>query len=225
MQLCCNIAVRLQFMAARVKPGRQAARVERTEERILAAARVLFVRHGYAGTTLTAVAERAGIAPRTVYVRFGSKAALLKRVIDVAIAGDTEPVAVTDRDWYRTALSAPTLAERIEAHATGAAELHERAGAVIAVAREAEAAVPLLAKAAQAGREATRDNLRRFWAQARADGLLGRSVDLDWLADTAGLLAHAETYLLMRKTLGWSAGQWRDWMRTTWLRLATAAGT
>ena len=43
-------------------------------------------------TTLEAVARRAQVGARTVYLRFGTKAALFKRVVDVAIVGDTEPV-------------------------------------------------------------------------------------------------------------------------------------
>jgi hypothetical protein len=43
-------------------------------------------------------------------VRFGTKAARLQRVIDVALAGDTEPIAVVDREWYRVAPSADSLA-------------------------------------------------------------------------------------------------------------------
>ena len=65
-----------------------------TEQRILAAATELFLADGYVATTLEAVARRARVAARTVYVRFGTKAALFKRVVDVAIVGDTEPVDV-----------------------------------------------------------------------------------------------------------------------------------
>jgi AcrR family transcriptional regulator len=68
-----------------------------TEERIVAAATELFLADGYVATTLEAVARRARVAARTVYVRFGSKAALFKRVVDVAIVGDTEPVDVLGR--------------------------------------------------------------------------------------------------------------------------------
>jgi AcrR family transcriptional regulator len=210
-------------MPGGVKASLHAARIERTEEQVLAAARELFIERGYAGTTLVAVAERAGLAPRTVYVRFGTKAALLKRTLDVAIAGDAEPVPVAERDWYLQALSAPTLAERIEAHATGAAALMSRAAALVAVANEAAPAAAEIAAAAQAGREATRANIRGFWTQASADGLLRRGTDLDWLADTSGLLSHAETYLLMRRTIGWSPTAYRDWLVATWTRLAAAA--
>lgn len=43
------------------------------------------------------IAERAGVSIKTVEAAFGTKGALLKRVVDVAIAGDDEQVAVVDR--------------------------------------------------------------------------------------------------------------------------------
>src|SRR6516165_985111 len=92
-----------------------------TEQRILAAATELFLADGYVATTLEAVARRARVAARTVYVRFGTKAALFKRVIDVAVVGDHEPVDVLGRDWMIEAMSAPGLAGRI---AAGAAAGH-----------------------------------------------------------------------------------------------------
>jgi AcrR family transcriptional regulator len=62
---------------------------------------------GYTATTLAAVAEAAQVGARTVYVRFGTKAALLKRVVDVAVVGDAEPVDV-GRDPARSAMTALT---------------------------------------------------------------------------------------------------------------------
>ena len=203
--------------------GLRAARVRENEERIVRAAHELFARDGYQATTLTAVADAAGVAHRTVYVRFGTKAALLKRVIDVALVGDLAPVDVVNRDWYRTATTAPSLEERIAALATGSARLMAAAADVIAVAREAEAAEPLLAAAARAGRAATRDAIRTFWTRARDDGLLARECDLAWLADTTGLLAHAQTYLLMRETLHVTAAGYEEWLAATCRRLAAAA--
>src|SRR5260370_11342062 len=148
-------------MTRAVRPaGLGAARVAENEERIVRAAHELFIRDGYRATTLTAVADAAGVAHRTVYVRFGTKAALLKRVVDVALVGDLAPVDVVSREWYRTATTAPTLDARIDAFATGSAQLVGSAADVIAVARQAEPAEPLLAAAARAGRTATRDAIR-----------------------------------------------------------------
>src|SRR6516225_1452656 len=97
---------------AALPPLRQ-AQVAHTEERIVAAATELFLAEGYQATTLAAVARRAQVGARTVYVRFGTKAALFKRVVDVAIVGDTEPVDVLGREWTRSAFTAPTAATRI----------------------------------------------------------------------------------------------------------------
>lgn len=199
----------------------RAARVAETEDRILAAAHELFVRDGYAATTLTAVADAARVAHRTVYVRFGTKADLLKRVVDVAIAGDTQDIDVPSRDWFQAALSAPTVDERIELLADGSAALMARAGDVLAVAQQAEPVEPVIAGAARAGRAATRDSLRHFFTQLRDDGLIPADADLGWLCDTAGVLAHANTYLLIRETLGWTPGQYRTWLSTTWRRIVT----
>jgi AcrR family transcriptional regulator len=224
MQWNCNIAVILHCVQKDVKPaGLRAARVRENEERIVRAAHELFARNGYQATTLTAVADAAGVAHRTVYVRFGTKAALLKRVIDVALVGDLAPIDVVSRDWYRTATTAPSLEERIAALAKGSARLMAAAADVIAVAREAEPTEPLLAAAAHAGRVGTRDATRAFWTRARDDGLLSPGCDLAWLADTTSALAHAETYLLMRETLGMAPDEYERWLAVTWSRLAAAA--
>src|SRR5699024_12561602 len=44
-----------------------------TRERIAAAARRLFAAQGYRMTTMTAIADEAGVAHRTVYTAFGAK--------------------------------------------------------------------------------------------------------------------------------------------------------
>src|ERR1700757_269388 len=129
------IAVILQRVTDDVNPAgvltslRQ-VQVAQTEQRILAAATALFLAEGYPATTLAAVARRAQVGARTVYVRFGTKAALFKRVIDVAIVGDTEPVDALGRAWTRSAFSAPTAAARITAFAAGSRQIMARTGAL-----------------------------------------------------------------------------------------------
>ena len=204
-------------MSDAVKGLRQAKTAE-TEQRILDAARRLFVRDGYHATTLTEVADAAGVGHRTVYVRFGTKAALLKRVTDIAVAGDTRPLDVAHRDWFGLALRAPTLAERVEVLARGIAELMERAGDLFEVVRQAEATEPLLAEAFQAGREDSRANLHAFVRQAVADGLV-RDLDVEWLMETAAVVSQAETYLLLRRIAHWTSSDYRAWLTTTLSRV------
>jgi AcrR family transcriptional regulator len=196
-----------------------------TEHRILAAATELFLAGGYLATTLEGVARRAEVGARTVYVRFGTKAALFKRVVDVAIVGDTEPVDVLGRDWMQRALTAPTAAERIAASAAAGRQIMQRTGALFAVAQQAAAVEPLIAEAWQQGREQSRYTQEVFWTRMAQDGLLGPGTDLTWLIDTASVIGAAETYLLTSRLTSWDLDAYEDWLRTTLTRLVSAPGT
>ena len=203
-------------------PSLRQAQITQTEQRILAAATELFLADGYVATTLEAVAKRAQVGARTVYLRFGTKAALFKRVVDVAVVGDTEPVDVLGREWMQAALAAPTAAERIAASAAAARQIMERTGALFAVAQQAAAVEPLIAAQWQLGREQTRYAHAVFWTRMAEDGLLDPVLDLDWLIDTSTILAAAETYLLIMRLTSWDLDTYQDWLVTTSVRLSQA---
>ena len=57
------------------------ADLERLNENILAAAGELFLQHGFDGTSMDAIAERARISKRTLYARHADKAALFNTAI------------------------------------------------------------------------------------------------------------------------------------------------
>src|SRR5260370_9689146 len=183
-------------------PSLRQAQIAQTEQRIVAAATELFLADGYVTTTLEAVAKRAQVGARTVYLRFGTKAALFKRVVDVAIVGDTEPVDVLGRDWMQAALTAPTATERIAASAAVGRQIMERTGALFGVAQQAAAVEPLIAGFWQQGREQTRHAHAVAWTRMAEDGLLDPGVVLDWLIDTTTILAAPETYLLITRLTG-----------------------
>ena len=52
-----------------------------TRRRIAAAALELFTERGFGGTTVAAIAERAGVSAQTVYATFGSKGAILRALL------------------------------------------------------------------------------------------------------------------------------------------------
>jgi len=81
--------------------GRRQKKARQTRRRILAAAAELFTRQGYAATTIQQVAEQADVAWQTVYSVFGTKAAILSAVFDVAVAGDDEPAPVAERPFVQ----------------------------------------------------------------------------------------------------------------------------
>ena len=213
-------------MMADVKPStdRAESRAERTERRIIAAATDLFLARGYRGTTLGDVAQSAGVSDRTIYVRFDTKAHLLKRAVDVAVVGDMRPVDLAHRDWVLTVMNAPTLQERLAADAAGTTDLMQRTAPLLAVAMQVEADEPVIAAAAQAARESTFAQVQAFWGKLRADALMNPDSDLDWVIATSGLLANAETYVHMTRTIRWTPEQYQRWRYRTWLHLATNPG-
>ena len=58
-----------------------------SRKKILAAAEVQFLAHGYLGTSMDAVTEQAGVSKQTVYAHFTSKEALFRAVIAAMTGG------------------------------------------------------------------------------------------------------------------------------------------
>lgn len=206
-------------MTGPVNPRPRHRQVVRTEQRVLDAATRLFVEKGYPSTTVADVAEAAGVGARTVYVRFETKAALFKRVVDVAIVGDAEEIDVLGRDWMHEALHAATAAERIAALAAATCQILGRAGELFAVAQQAAATEPLIEAYWEQGRQQSRYAGRVFWTRMADDGLLDPAADLDWLVDGAAVLHAAETYLVARRMVGWTLPEYEEWLRRVTLRL------
>ncbi|HEX5618931.1 MAG TPA: TetR family transcriptional regulator [Solirubrobacteraceae bacterium] len=100
-----------------------------TQDRICVAAEDLFVRNGYARTSIRAVAAAAGVAEATIYLAFPNKAALLDAVILRAVRDDpSESLA---------AVAAAPPAEVLSRLAAANAALMARAAHLIALGESA----------------------------------------------------------------------------------------
>src|SRR3954471_18979344 len=85
-----------------------------TKAQVLTAAAELFRESGWSGTTVSAIAKRAGVAVETIYSGFGSKKHVLRAVLDFAVVGDVEPVPLVEREVFAS-LAVGDRAERIDA--------------------------------------------------------------------------------------------------------------
>ena len=127
---------------------RREAQARATRAAIVDAARARFVADGYTATTIDAVAQDAQVSAATVYGVFGTKRALLKEAMDVAIVGDVESVPLQGRDWVQALAGVDNVDERVPARTRGAARglrAHRRAERVL---EEAAATDPELAELA-----------------------------------------------------------------------------
>ncbi len=191
--------------------GVRAAKTSANRDRMLTAARELFVARGYAATTMKAIAEQAGMAVQTLYFTFATKRAILLELLDTAIAGDTEPVATMDRPWFAAALAAPP-GEQIRLQVAAAAEILGRVAPLLEVVRSAAATDPELAEIWQANIAARRTVQHRLVAELAAKEGLRQDVSVERGADIALALTAPETYRLLVGDRGWSAEDWRQWV-------------
>lgn len=188
------------------------ARARETERRLLAAAGEAFAELGYVGTSMAAIAERAGVDPRTVYKVFGTKVALLSRLVDVAMVGDQEAVPVLGRPWAAAALDAPTAAERVGAFAAAVRALMARAGPVFRTAAQAAAADPDAAALWSEGQRKREQDATAFVAALDEASLLRPDRPRAHATATVWLLTSPETHLQLTDALAWTLDDYERWL-------------
>ena len=174
----------------------------------MAAAAELFTTRGWAGTGMRDVARAAGVATETVYSHFSSKRVLLQAVIDVAVVGDEEQVAVAERDEF-AALGRGRRAERIASAAALVRDIHERTASYAKVLREAAPGDEQIAEALVATRARQRQDIA-----AGAALLVGRPPSTEEVDELWALLS-PEVYLLLVDETGWTPDAYERWVATT----------
>ncbi len=103
------------------------------------AATEVFSTAGYGGTTIAAVAERAGVAVPTLYYTFGTKTALLGEVLGAAVVGidrwrepPPEPFELAElmpvHGWWADFLAASTAAAALDIFVTAGTDVLRRVG-------------------------------------------------------------------------------------------------
>jgi AcrR family transcriptional regulator len=181
-----------------------------TRRRILDTALRLFVERGYAATTISAVAEEAGVSPETIYLSLGGKRGLLEGVIERAIGGDDGRASEDEPRWAAVA-ALPDPGQRLAKCVEYSCEILARTRPIHAVIR---GAADKEAFAANLGRRLLRDRLAAQTKRIRT--YLGDDLRPDLSVEDAGqrycALASPELYYLLTVELGWSADRHRAWI-------------
>src|SRR5215203_3551867 len=87
--------------------AKRAAAALKTRNAIRDAAESLFLRDGYARTSMKAIAKQAGVSEPTMYLIYATKANLLREVIQVAVRGDEAPATLSERPEWRAVAHGP----------------------------------------------------------------------------------------------------------------------
>jgi len=190
-------------------PKREAAALK-TRHAIRDAAEALFLRDGYARTTMKAIAAQAGVSEKTMYLTYATKANLLREVIQVAVRGDEAPATLAERPEWRAVVHGP--AEQVFARLAALnATLMARTAPIIAVAEAAAATDPELAEHRDHAHATTRADLHALAVELKQRSVLAPHIDEQHAADTMyALAADTSVYLRLTRDCGWTPTRYAD---------------
>ena len=183
-----------------------------TRRRIVGAARELFESRGYAGTTIDAVAEAAGVSRRTVFLSVGSKAELLKTAWDWGVVGDDEPVPMAERPHVQAMLTVTDPAELVRLwveQVLGVADRLAPLEAVLNRAVDADAEAAALRARIDVERQG---GARMFVTHLAAVGGLRTGVSVEAGADMCWVLMNPLLQARLRTDRGWTREAVADWL-------------
>ncbi len=191
---------------------RREQRAHETRARIAGAALRLFLDRGYLATTVEAIAREAGFAPATVYQAFGTKQAVLARVLDTTIAGDADAVPLLDRDWVAAARRQGSPRRRLAAVVRRAGRVAVATAPIKKVMRDAAATDPAVGELIREDHERRRRTQRALVELAIGETELRPGMTLDAAADTFFMLVNSGGYEVAAQALGWSGRAWQEWL-------------
>ena len=195
-------------MAAKVKRTRRydsARRQEAAARRraaVVAAASRLFMREGFAGTTIARIAEDAGVSEEMVYKAFGNKIALVRAIRDQALAGEGRVHAERRSDRMQAHEDDPRRI--IRGWGVLAMEVAPRVAPVLLLVREAAASDPALATLQE---EMDASRLTRMMHNARTllnGGHLREGITFNGATDVLWTYSSPELYELVVIRRGWA---------------------
>ena len=185
----------------------------RTRQAVVTAARELFLAHGYAATTIDAIAEAAHVSRRTVFNSAGGKSVLLKLAFDWAIVGDDEPVALADRPEVRAVRAEQDPHRALLGWAELVTDVAARVSPIIevtAVAADADpAAAELLGDYARSRMSGATEFVQHL---ASLGAGLAPGVTEQQAADVCWALMDGHVYRRLVGDRGWTTAQFTQWL-------------
>ena len=184
-----------------------------TRERVARTAADLFVRHGYAATSIAGVAQAAEVSAQTVYKAFSSKPALLKAAYDLALAGDADDVPLAQRPEVTALYAEPDAATFLRGYARLGRTVLDRVGPLMRqIAAGAAAGDPDLV-AVQRTTDAERLTGTTMVARRVEElGALAPGLTTEAARDRIWTLNSVDVWHLVTEVRGWSGDAYQAWV-------------
>ncbi len=196
-------------MAGAKKGHRERSRATRNS--IIAAAHIEFEEHGFHGATITAIAERAGVAPQTIYFTFNNKANLISAVIDAAVIGPDDSVPPQQQVWWMEMLDEPDPQRALRLFIRGAGPAFARASTISEVLAAAARTDDEVRETHRHHERLRREAFGEVLEMLAGKGSLRSELAFDRLLDVFLVVYGDGTYHLL-SSMGWTHEQIMDWL-------------
>lgn len=199
--------------------SRRLVQARQTKLQIAEAARELFFDRGYGGTSIEAIAEKAGVATETIYAIFKNKRNVLSFLFDVSIGGDDEPVRLLDRPNPQAVLNETDQHRQLTLFAKDITQILHRAAPVFEILRIAAKTEPEIAELVQRLLRERLVNMNMVAKQVSVNGPLRDGLNRARAAELLWSMTSPELYLLFQRDLRWTDEQYTNWLKDTLIRL------
>jgi AcrR family transcriptional regulator len=186
------------------------ARSTATQWRIVKAAFTLFCERGYAGTTMTQIAEAAGVAVQTVYFTFHTKAAVLSRAYDYAVMGEESRVP-WEQAWYGDMVAAPDITEGLRHLVVGVGDITRRLTPLYVVASGSAASDEEVAAVVDRHERWRVEGYREMVEILGAKAPLRVGLTPERATDLILLYAGMDVYHFLVEVASWTHDEWVTW--------------
>jgi AcrR family transcriptional regulator len=198
---------------------RRQAQARETRMQILAAARKLFIAYGYAGATIEAIAQEAGVAAETVFVSFGNKHTILARLVDVAVGGDDQPIPLLQRSGPQATLQETDPTRQLQLFAQDITTILERVAPLFEVLRMAAKTEPDIAQLLKNLLQERFKNMMFFVQSLLSHAPMRQGLEPVQSAEIVWTLSSPEVFRLLTQDRGWSREKYIAWLGETLVRL------
>jgi AcrR family transcriptional regulator len=199
--------------------SRRQAQARQTRLQIAEAARALFLERGYGGTSIEAIAEKAYVAPETIYATFKNKRNVLSFVFDIAIGGDDEDIRLLDRPDPQAVLKETDQRRQLTLFASDITKILHRAAPVFEILRIAAKTEPEIAELVQRLVQERLANMSMVAKNVAANGPLREGLNRVRAAEVIWSMTSPELYILLLRDLHWTDEQYTPWLTETLIRL------
>jgi len=185
---------------------RRAEQARQTRAAVTGAAQRLFLRDGFAATTIASIAAAAGVSAETIYKAFGGKTGLVRAICEQALAGEGPVPAETRSDDLQA--SEPDPRQIIRGWGLLSAEVAPRVSPILLLLRAAAVTDPQMA-ALRTEIEASR--LARMTINARRlrqAGHLRAGLTAEHAGEIMWTYSSPELYELLVLRRSWPPGQY-----------------